>query len=78
MVSLGHEYQEGTDSENTEGARDSRAHKGRVREELRQSGEAGERITVSPPEEGLTRTSPDRRLGGYTAKHTRSGSLEDA
>ena len=67
-----------THPENAKGARDSRAHKGRIRGGLRQGGEAGEEITDSPPEEGLTRTSPDHRLGGYTATHTRSGSPEDA
>ena len=45
-----HEQEEIRDSENTKGARDSRAHKGRVRDRLRQGGEAGEEITDSPPE----------------------------
>ena len=73
-----YEQREIGDSENTKGARDTRAHKGRIREELRQGGEAGEGITDSPPEEGLTRTSPGHRPGGYTAKHIHSGNPEDA
>jgi len=74
------DYEQGQagDSENAKGARDTRAHKGRFREELRQGGEAGQRITASPPEEELTRTSPDHRLDGYTATHTHSGIPEDA
>ena len=36
MVSSSHEYRERKDSENAKGARDPRAHKGRVRDELRQ------------------------------------------
>ena len=66
------------DPENSSRARDSRAHKGRVRDGLRQGGEAGEEITDSPPEEGLTRTSPDHHPDGCTARHTHSGSPEDA
>ena len=73
-----HEQREIEHSENAKGARDTRAHKGRVRDRLRQGGEASEGITDSPPEEGLTRTLPGQRPGGYTATHTRSGSLEDA
>ncbi len=73
-----HEQREVKDSENTEGARDSRAHQGRVRDRLRQGGEAGEGITDPPPEEGLTRTSPDHHPDGCIATHTHSGSLEDA
>ena len=66
------------DTENSQRPRDSRAYTGRVREELRQGGEAGKGITDSPPEEGLTRTSLFRRPGGCTAKHIHSGSLADA
>lgn len=65
-------------SKDSEGARNSRAHKGRVRDKLRQGGEAGEEITGSPPEEGLTRTSPDHHPDGCIAKHTHSGNPEDA
>ena len=65
-------------SENPQESRDSCSNTGRVRDELGQGGEADEGITASPPEEELAQTSPDHRLGGYTAKHTRSGSLEDA
>ena len=77
-LNYNHEQREARDSENTKGARNSGADTGGVREEPGQGGEAGERITASPHEEELTRTSPDHRLGGYTATHTRSGSLEDA
>ena len=77
-VLLRYEQEGIRDSENTKGARDTRAHKGRVREELREGGEAGERITGQPPEEGLTRTLPDHHPDGCIATHTRSGSLEDA
>ena len=73
-----HEQEEVKDSENTEGARDSRAHEGRVRDGLRRGGEAGKEITGSPPEEGLTRTSPDHHPDGCTATHTHSGNPEDA
>ena len=66
------------DSEDPKGTRDTRAHKGRVREELGQGGEACEGFTDSPPEEGLTQTSPSHRPGGYTARHTHSGNPEDA
>ncbi|MCH7843213.1 MAG: hypothetical protein IID01_10665 [Chloroflexi bacterium] len=52
-LNYNHEQREIEDSENAKGARDTRAHKGRVRDELRQGGEAGERITASPPEEDL-------------------------
>lgn len=52
-LNYNHEQREIGDSENTKGARDTRAHKGRMREELRQGGKAGEEITDSPPEKGL-------------------------
>ena len=78
MVSLSHEYQEGTGSENPQGPRDPRTHTGRVRGGLGQGSDAGEEITDSPPEEGLTRTSPVHHPGSYSAKHTHSGSPEDA
>lgn len=48
-----HAQEEIRGSENTERARDSRAHKRTVRDELRQGGETGERIPDSPPEERL-------------------------
>ena len=65
-------------SKNPEGSRDSSSYEGRIRGDLGQGGEAGERITDSPPEEELARTSPVHHPGGYTAKHIRSGSPEDA
>lgn len=46
---------------------------GRVRADLRQGAEPGERITDSQSQEGLTRTSPDHHLSGCDAKHTHSG-----
>ena len=69
------------DSEDSEGPRDSRPDAGGSDARLQEGGGAyqGEASnSPSPPEEGLTQTSPSPRLGGYTAKHTRSGSPEDA
>ena len=69
---------ETSDAEDFQGPRNPGANTGRVRDEFGQGGKASERITGSPPEEELTRTLPDHRLDGCTAKHTRSGNLEDA
>ena len=78
VVYFDYERETTKDAEDTERPRNTHSDTGRVRGELGQGGEAGERITASPPEQGLTRTSPARRLGGCTARHTHSGSLEDA
>ncbi len=53
------------------------AREGRVPEELGEGGEAQE-VRRSPPSEVASETAPSHRLGGYTAKHTRLGSPEDA
>ena len=68
---------ESEQAKNARGPRNTCANAGRVRDELSQGGEAGENITDSPPEEGLTRTSPDHDIGGYNTKHACSGSLGD-
>ena len=47
-LNYNHEQREIADSENTKGARDSRAHKGRVLISIRKSSEAGEEIIASP------------------------------
>jgi hypothetical protein len=72
------EYERQKDSKNTQRARNFYTNAGSIREESRQGGEASEKITDSPPEEGLARTSPVHHLGGCTAKHTGSSSREDA
>ena len=70
------------DSEDAQGrVRDSGAHQGRRDEGVREGGgahNAAQSVTFSPPEEVATQTAPSRRHGGYTARHTRLGSLEDA
>ena len=70
--------QEEISPENSQGPRNTHPDTGRVRGELRQGGAAGKRITDSPPEEELSRTSPFHHPGGCTATHTRSGNPEDA
>jgi hypothetical protein len=64
-------------AEDVQGPRDTHTQSARLHGELEEGGET-QGITASPPEEVKSRTAPARRLGGYTAKRTRSGSLEDA
>lgn len=63
-----------------QGSRDSRPHAGRRDACLQEGGEARrpEGIREPPPSEVASETSPNHRLGGYTAKHTHSGTHEDA
>ncbi len=61
-------------TKDSEGARDTRAHKKGI---PRQS-KKGNQVNASQPEEVRSQTSHDLRSGGYTAKNTHSGSLEDA
>lgn len=73
---LNSKYEEGKDEETKDstGTRDTRANKGRV---PRKSKEGNQALTCPQPEEVKSQTSPAPRSGGYTAKHTRLGSLED-
>lgn len=64
----------GKDTKDSKRARNTRANKARV---PRQSKEGDQAPTCSQPEEVKSQTSPVPRFGGYTAKHTRLGSLED-
>jgi hypothetical protein len=77
-IGLSHGEEEAANPSDSTRSRDSRADTGRVRDELRQGGEAGERITGSQPKEELSRTSPSHHPDGCTATHTRSGNPEDA
>jgi hypothetical protein len=61
------------DTKDSEGARYTRAHQERV---YREFGE-GDQVNARPPEEVEPQASHDLRSGGYTAKNTHSGSLED-
>ena len=73
----GQEHDQGQ-TEDPEGSRDSRPNTGRVHGQPQEGGKAGREVTPQPPEEVTSGTEPDHHLGGYTAKHTHSGSLEDA
>lgn len=64
-----------SDTKDSQRARDSRAHKGRVSRKSQKNNQA---LTCSQPEEVASQTSPAPRSDGYTAKHTRSGRAEDA
>jgi len=66
-----------TQTENTQGARNSRTHTGRVRAQSKKGCQARQ-ITSESPEEVASGTSPGPHCGGCIAKHTHLGSLEDA
>jgi hypothetical protein len=66
-----------TKTENTQGVRDTRAHKGRFRTKSKKDSQT-KQINVPKPEEVKPQTSHARHSGGCNAKNTRSGSLEDA
>ena len=61
------------ETKDPKGARDTRANKERV---PRQS-KKGSQVNASQPEEVGIQASHAPRFGGYTAKNTHSGSLED-
>ena len=62
-----------TKAKNSKGARDTRAHKGRVRAQSKK----GSQVNVPKSEEVGTQTLPDLHSGDCNAKHTHLGSLED-
>lgn len=75
------EYEKGQedgqeDTEDSQRPRDSHTHEGRVRAESKRSCKA-QQITASKPEEVASETGHAHRLGDYSAKNTRSGSLVD-
>ena len=70
------------DSENSQGPRNSRANKrGRV-QGVGKGGGANQATQAlnspTPPEQVASQIEHGHPLGGYTAKHIHSGSLEDA
>ena len=76
-VELDYERQE--DTEDAKGLHDTSPDSPRGRGRAGQDGQAEEVVShPSPPEEVASRTSPDHRSGGCSAKRTRSGSPEDA
>ncbi len=71
-----HGQDSSTKAKDSEGARDTRAHKGRVRAQSKKGSKARQ-ISASKPEEVTHQTLSDHHPDGYTAKHTHLGSLED-
>ena len=61
------------ETKDSEGARDTRAPKGRVRTQSKK----GSQVNVPKSEEVGTQTLPDLHPGDCNAKHTHLGSLED-
>jgi hypothetical protein len=64
----------GKETKDSKGARDTCAHEKRV---PRQSQKSNQEINASQLEEVGIQTSHAPRFGGYTAKNTHLGSLED-
>jgi hypothetical protein len=70
----GHNDKLQKNSKDSKGARDTRAHKRRIPRQPKE----GSQVNASQPEEVEPQTFSDPHFGGYTAKNTHSGSLEDA
>ncbi len=66
----------GKETKDSKGARNTRAHKERIPRQSKKGSKA-EQVNASKPEEVKSQTLSDPRSGGYTAKNTHSGSLED-
>ena len=64
------------EAKDAQGARDTRAHKGRIRAQS-EKGSQTRQVNASKSEGVESQTSPVLHSGGYTAKNTHLGSLED-
>ena len=63
----------GKETKDSQRARDTRAYKRRVRAQSKE----GNQVNAPKPEEVESQALHDLRSGGYTAKNTHLGSLED-
>ena len=77
LINRCHDSNQAEETKDSEGLRDSGSDERGIREELGQGNEDSQAITPSSPVQVESQTAPSRD-GGYTAKHTRLGSLEDA
>ncbi len=73
MLQYPYGEESGKETKDSEGARDTRAHKGRIP----RKSEKGDKINASQLEEVKSQASHDLHHGGCNAKNTHSGSLED-